>query len=134
MTSSGRWMADKRLFERNSYMKTDEKDRFELYAKKLNEKNSLPKFKEWNRQLKKFKGWNLIYANQCPWHDKSVRDLMQTAEEKKIKLNVIELKTALDAQSAPSGFGVFSLVKDGKLIENHYISKTRFLNILKEKG
>lgn len=131
MTSDGRWMADKRIFEKNNYKKYDELDRFELYAKKFNEKNPSPKLYDWNTQLKKYKGWNLIYANQCPWHIKSVEDLTETAKGYNIKINVIELKEAKDAQSAPSGFGVFSLVKNGVLIEDHYISSTRFKNILK---
>ncbi len=132
MTSDGRWMADKRIFEKNNYEKADELGRFELYVKKLKVKNPSPKFNNWNLQLKKYKGWNLIYANQCPWHYKSVKDLTETAKKYNIKINVIELKKARESQSAPSGFGVFSLVKDGVLIEDHYISSTRFKNILKE--
>lgn len=41
-----------------------------------------------------------------------------------------EITEAAIAQSAPSGFGVFALLKDGQLLEGHYISKTRFKNIL----
>lgn len=131
MTSNGRWMADKRLFVKNNYKKIEEKGRFELYAKRFNGKNPLPKFNNWNLQLKKYKGWNLIYANQCPWHYKSVKDLTETAKKYNIKLNVMELKESKEAQTSPSGFGVFSIVKDGELIEDHYISSTRFINILK---
>lgn len=132
MTSDGRWMAESKIFEKNGYLKADELGRFELFVKKLSVKSPTPKFYDWNIQLKKYKGWNIIYANQCPWHDKSVKDLTEEAKENKIKLNIIELKEAKDAQAAPSGFGVFSIVKDGELIEDHYISKTRFKNILKE--
>jgi hypothetical protein len=33
----------------------------------------------------------------------------------------------------PSGFGVFALVKDGKLLEDHYLSKRRFETIIKKE-
>jgi hypothetical protein len=44
-----------------------------------------------------------------------------------------KLQCAPEAQRAPSGFGVFALVKDGKLLEDHYISETRFKTILKKE-
>lgn len=44
-----------------------------------------------------------------------------------------ELKSAEEAKSAPSGFGVFSLVHNGELLEDHYISKTRFENIIRKE-
>jgi hypothetical protein len=47
-----------------------------------------------------------------------------------IVLNVLKFSNHIDAQNAPSGFGGFSLIKDGILIEDHYISGTRFRNIL----
>lgn len=132
MTSSGTWMADKRIFEKNGYKQEDKLGRFELYVKKFNDEYPIPELINWDLQLKKYKGWNLIYANQCPWHKKSVEDLKETAKEFKIDLNVIELKEPKEARSSPSGFGVFGIIKDGKLIEDHYISKTRFINILKK--
>jgi hypothetical protein len=49
-----------------------------------------------------------------------------------ITLTVKKLATPKEAQKAPSGFGTFSLIKDGKLLADHYISRTRFENILKQ--
>ena len=48
-------------------------------------------------------------------------------------LKVTKLETAQEAKNAPSGFGVFNLLHDGKLLEDHYLSATRFKNILKIK-
>jgi len=133
MTSSGAWMADKKLFEKNGYHKIDELDRYELMVKKFNSKSDSPKLINWKIQQKKYKGWNLIYADQCPWHEKSVSDLKELALECGIKLKVKKLKNSTEAKNSPSGFGVYSLIKNGKLIEDHYLSKTRFKNILKEE-
>jgi len=49
-------------------------------------------------------------------------------------LNVIKLETPEEARNAPSGFGTFSLVYNGQLLEDHYLSKTRFENILKQQN
>jgi hypothetical protein len=48
-------------------------------------------------------------------------------------LQTTKIESAEKAQHAPSGFGVFALVKDGKLLEDHYISETRFKTILKKE-
>lgn len=32
----------------------------------------------------------------------------------------------------PSGFGVFNLLRDGRLLEDDYLSTSRFKNILKK--
>jgi GNAT superfamily N-acetyltransferase len=131
VTSKGAWMVDKKLFEKNGYYKVDELDRFELMAKKFDPKRISPRLINWKKQQKKYKGWNLIYADQCPWHTKSVSDLKELASEYDINLKVKKIKNSIEAKKSPSGFGVYSLIRDGKLIEDHYLSKTRFKNILK---
>ncbi len=121
------------MFEKNGYFKVDELDRFELMAKKFDPKSISPKLINWNNQQKKYKGWNLIYADQCPWHDKSAGMLKETAVEYGFDLKITKIKSAREAKQAPSGFGVFNLLHDGKLLEDHYISKARFRNIINKE-
>ena len=133
MTSNGSWLADKTLFEKNGFIQLEKKDRFELLSKKWNEKSEHPKLHDWTKQQKKYVGWHLVYADQCPWHEKSVFDLLNTAMDYGVELKITKINTAREAKEAPSGFGVFSLLHDGKLLEDHYISATRFKNILKKE-
>lgn len=133
MSSNGTWMADNTLFEKNGFVVADKLGRFELMVKTLNKDHSQPRFIDWTKQLTKYQGWNLIYSDQCPWHEKSVTDLKQSALENNIELHVIKLTSPGEAQNAPSGFGTFSLVKDGKLLEDHYLSRTRFENIIRQE-
>jgi hypothetical protein len=133
MSSDGVWIAKKTLYEKNDYINAEKFGRFELMVKKFDDDNPIPKFIDWTKNLSNYQGWNLIYSDQCPWHEKSVKDLVQCASEKGINLNVIKLITPEEAQNAPSGFGTFSLIKDGKLLEDHYISRTRFENILRKE-
>lgn len=133
MTSDGPWMANKMLFERNGFKQVDQRGRFELLVYKIKSTAPDPKLLDWTKQQTKYKGWNLIYADQCPWHQKAMEALTEVATEHKIQLIVKRLKTPTEAQQAPSGFGVFSLLHDGELLEDHYISATRFKNILKKE-
>ncbi len=134
VTSEGSFMAGKDLFLKNGFKSAASvKPSFELMVKTL-KKRPLPKFKDWKKQLVKYKGWNVIYSNQCPWVARSIKDLGEIAKKKGLKLKVTELKNAKQAQNSPSVYGgVFNLVKDGKLLVDHYISNTRFLNILKKE-
>lgn len=133
MTSKGPWIADHRLFERNGYHKVDQRGRFELWSKKWNTAAADPELADWTVDREKYQGWHLIYADQCPWHDKSVEALLHTAHDFEIDLKLTKISTAQEARNAPSGFGVFSLVHNGKLLEDHYISATRFRNILQKE-
>lgn len=133
MTSKGSWMTDKRLFLKNGYRVTETKGRFELMTKKFMEKAADPSLIDWTKEQKQYKGWHLLYADQCPWHEKSAEALKKTAEEAGIDMKIHRIATAAEAQQSPSGTGVFSLMHDGRLLEDHYISRTRFLNILKKE-
>jgi len=133
MSSDGPWIANKSLYEKNHFSIAEKLDRFELMVKSFDSKAKNPKFLDWTKEQTKFKGWNLVYSDQCPWHEKSITDLEQSAIDNEIKLTIKKLKTPKEAQNAPSGFGTFSLLKDGELLADHYISRTRFENILKQE-
>ncbi|MGI9547393.1 MAG: GNAT family N-acetyltransferase [Flavobacteriaceae bacterium] len=133
VSSSGPWMADKRIFEKNGYSVSDKKDRFELLCKKWQEPVTEPVFLDWSLEQVKYDGWHLLYADQCPWHDKSAYAIKQVAEQYGLDLKIKKITSSEDAKHAPSGYGVFNLLHDGKLLEDHYISATRFKNIIKKE-
>lgn len=132
MTSDGTWMASKKLFLKLGFQVIEKKDRFELLAYQIKD-GPTPKFYDWHQELSKYKGWHLVYADQCPWHEKSVQALTDTASSNGVSLKVKKLTNARAAQKAPSGYGVFNLIKDGQLLADHYISETRFKSILKKE-
>lgn len=132
VASKGTWMADKSVFLKNGFELIDSKDRFDLLVYKLKEADN-PSFINWEANLDKYKGLHLIYANQCPLFIKSVDEMKQTAKEHRLDLKVRVLKTAQEAQQAPSGYGTYSLAYNGKILSDHYISNTRFKNILNKE-
>lgn len=133
MTSKGAWITDKRIFEKNGYREISKKDRFELVSKKWDTTADDPQFLDWTKQQDKYQGWHLLYADQCPWHEKSVQALKNAADQFGIDLNITKINTVEKAKQAPSGYGVFNLLRDGRLLEDHYLSETRFKNILRKE-
>ncbi|TBN04322.1 GNAT family N-acetyltransferase [Hyunsoonleella flava] len=133
ITSKGGWLANKTLFEKNDFKQIESKDRFELLSKTWNNNVKSPKFFDWTKKQKKYKGWHIVYADQCPWNEKSAIALLNVAMDHDIDLMVSKINTVKEAKMAPSGFGVFTLLHDGRLLDDHYLSATRFKNIIKSE-
>ena len=133
VTSEGPFMASKGLFLKNGFKSlASAKPSFELMVKFL-KKGPLPKFKDWKKQLSPYKGLNIVYSKQCPWVARFINELDKIVKEKDLELKVTELKTAKDAQNAPSIYATFNLIYNGKLLADHYISNTRFQNIINKE-
>jgi hypothetical protein len=103
-----------------------------LLVKQL-KKAAEPKFKDCENQLSNHEELTIVYSKQCPWVARFISELPETIKEKGLEINVVELKTAEQAQAAPSIYAVFNMVNDGKLLADHYISNTRFLNIVNKE-
>jgi hypothetical protein len=132
VTSNGPFIAGKELFLKNRFEIAEKAGNYELMVLKLKE-GPLPKFTDWQQQLDKYQGLNIIYSKQCPWVARSIPELKEIAAKRGPELKITELETAAQAQNAPSIYSVFNLVHDGKLIIDHYVSTTRFHNILKKE-
>lgn len=132
ITSNGAWMAGKEIFIKNGFSEADSKSRFELLVKE-NEPHDLPKFSDWEKYRNELKGWNLFYTDQCPWLIKSVEDLKSESALQGVDLQISKIDSAFDAQHSPTGYGTFSLIRDGRELADHYISRTRFKNILRKE-
>ena len=133
ISSKGPWLAADQLFVKNNFIEANKSDRFEIMYKELISNSEKPLFNDWEKQQSKYQGWNLLYADQCPWHEKSALDIQESAQKNKIDITVNKITTPKEAQNGPSGYGTFALLKDGKILADHYISRTRFENILKKE-
>jgi len=133
VTSEGPFMAGKALFLKNGFKSVaKDKPSYELMIKTI-KNGSLPKFRDWKKQLSQHNGLNIIYANQCPWVARSIKELSEIAKKKGLKLKIVELENARQAQDAPSIYTAFNLIYNGKLLVDHYISSRRFLNIIEKE-
>jgi len=133
VTRKGTWMAGKELFLRNGFEVVDTAlPDFELLARRFMDA-PLPKFKgDWERRLSQYSsGLTIIQSDQCPYVAKAVKEIPETAEkEYRLKPRIIELRNCKEAQNAPSAFAIFTIIYNGRLVADHPISNTRFMNIM----
>jgi hypothetical protein len=132
LVSDGPWMAGAKVFLKNGFRQIAERDRFELVAHRLKE-GPEPRFRELGVHWVNDRGLHLVYSAQCPMLPKSALDLGETAAENGLELKVTKLDSADEAQTAPSYYGVFNLLWNGRLLSDHYVSRGRFKNILKNE-
>lgn len=132
VVSDGPWMAGKGIFLKNGFEPIAETGRFMLVALRLG-KGPDPKFRRIPDCASESAGLRLVYADQCPMLAKSAKDLAEAALESGLDIEVTKLRSAREAQKAPSHYGVFSLLWNGRLVADHYVSKGRFRYILRDE-
>jgi hypothetical protein len=125
-------MAGKEVFLKNGFCVVGEADRFELVACHLRD-GPEPRFRDIRANAAQYQGLHVVYCAQCPMLPKSVSDLSESATEHGLELKVTVLDSAHAAQDAPSSYGVFSLLWNGRLLADHYVSKTRFKTLLRQE-
>ena len=132
MVSDGPWMAGKQVFLRNGFVQIAGRDRFQLVIHRLR-KGSAPRFRDIGARWARHRGLHIVYAPQCPYLPKSVSDVSAMAREHGLDVKVTVLRSAREAQEAPSRYGTFSILWNGRLLSDHYVSKGRFKNILRKE-
>ena len=133
----GTFIAKRDLFLKAGFRVTDTyPPDHELLVKKFAKSAPEPKFpKDFEARLKKYKsGLTILWSDQCPYVGKALGEILETAKKKDLKFKSVELKSARDAQSAPTPYAVFSILYNGKVVADHMVSNTRFKNILREIG
>jgi len=133
VTSKGNWLAGKALFESLGFEAVDTAPpSFTLMVKKLRP-GPLPSFpRDWaDRAARYGQGLTIIRSDQCPYHPDATRILLEAAAKKKIKVRVVEFRTARDVQTlSPSPYGVFNMISNGKLLGYHYTPEADFFEAL----
>jgi len=155
LTSDASFMAGRELFLKNGYNLVQEDGKEQLLVKKNtgsgleeraeDEKRAeqglpeaagappVPSINDWRSELARYTGLFMVYSMQCPWVARFIEEVKPVLAEYKLNPEIIQLKKAEEAQRAPSLYGVFSLIRDGRLLADRYISTTRFRNILKKE-
>jgi hypothetical protein len=136
VTRKGSFMADKDIFIKKNFVKVDSaKPDFELLALKFDQTTASPKFRNLNKQLGKYeKGLFLLRSVQCPYTEKNVNAILESAKAKfNLEANLIDLPHANAVQQSPCAFGTFCIIHNGEILSHHPISNTRFVNIMKKK-
>ena len=129
VSSDKSFMTTKEIFIKSGYAIIEESGKDQLLAKYF-KKGQPPSINNWQAELKKYKGLFFIYSKQCPWVARFIEEVKPILDDKKLEPKIIEIKTAAQAQKAPSLYAVFTLIYNGKILADRYISTTRFKNII----
>lgn len=135
VTRKGSFMAKKEIFLKLGFELVDKVNPdFELLVLKFYQDAPNPSFKDTIENLNLYKeGLTILRSPQCPYTEKNVNEIIQTANNKyRIKINLIDIKNAEEAQNVPCAFGTFCIIYNGEVISYSPISNTRFENIMKD--
>lgn len=136
VTSDGTWMADERLFVRSGFECVDTAPpSYKLLVKRLRAAPA-PRFSSGRERTLRKHGSGLVIftSDQCPYVAKGLADILQVCARHGLDPEVVEMRSSHEARLAPSAYGVFNIVWDGKLVAEHPISGRRFENIVSKLG
>lgn len=130
----GPFMAHNDIFLKKGFQVVDSAEPdFDLLSKTFDDQSDPPRFKSgMNDRLKQYgDGLTILRSAQCPYTEKNVNAIMESAKRLKLKTKLTELEDANAVQSSPCPFGSFCLIYNGEILSYHPISNTRFENIMK---
>ena len=134
-TAPGNWLIGNELFLQHGFVPADRAPlAFELLVKKFRDAPS-PRFTgNWDEKMNRCgKGFTIFRSDQCPYLEDAVNYFNETANELNLSIKVIELKNAKEIRElAPTAYGVFNVVYDGKPFSYHYLLKKDILRRLED--
>jgi ribosomal protein S18 acetylase RimI-like enzyme len=134
VTSSETWLSDKSFFMKYGFQSLDiAPPCFELVINSF-DNQPFPRFNHgWEQRAAQYaQGITIIRADQCPYFEDAVTSILEIAAERGLEARVIHIDNCKDAQNAPSAYGVFNVLLNGRLISYHPMNK-RELNKLLDK-
>lgn len=133
VTSEGNWLVGRKLLRSRGFRSVDEAPPgYELLAKDVGP-TSPPRFPtDWERRATRFGGGlTVVRTDQCPYLDDAVNTALETGRERGLETKVVELGSAREIRElAPSPYGVFSIVLDGKLLSHYYQPRRKLDELL----
>jgi GNAT superfamily N-acetyltransferase len=137
LASEGSYMKWKRFLAEHGFETVDTTPpSFELMALKFGKGPSPVFIKDREKKARRFgKGLTILRSDQCPYFEDATRPLLDLAGKKGIPSRVIELKTAKEVRAlAPSPYGAYSVILDGRMIPSHYEAREALLKHPKGKS
>jgi len=118
VTRKGPFMANKDVFVKKGFILVDtaEPD-FELLVLKFDKNAANPRFRNMKKHLEKYeKGLFIIRSVQCPYTEKNVNVIIESARDKfNLKANLIDLQGSNAVQQSPCAFGTFCIVYNNEI-------------------
>jgi len=135
VTSRRPWLAGSALFLKHGFEPVGEAPpSFELLVRPFGDapRSTFPT--DWERRIDRYgSGLTVVRSGQCPYLDDATEAALAAAREMGVTGKVVELTTARDVQaSAPSAYGVYGVVYDGRLLTYLTCGKKGIIELLGE--
>jgi hypothetical protein len=132
VTSTGVWLADKKLLLKNGFAEVDQAPpSFSLLVKQFDD-GPLPAFPtNWDERARHLgDGLTILHSAQCPYIPDAVTIIADFFAKRNISTREIELTSAQEAQElSPSPYGLFGVVYNGELLSYHYLTQKDLLKL-----
>ncbi|MBP1993036.1 GNAT family N-acetyltransferase [Paenibacillus eucommiae] len=132
VTSSETWLSDKSFFMKYGFRSVDTAPPcFELIVNSF-DNHPVPHFNHgWEQRAEKHgQGITIIRSDQCPYFEDAVNSILEVAADRGLPAQIIRIENCKDAQLAPSAYGVFNVLLDGRLITYHPLNKRELNKLL----
>ncbi|MBN2465880.1 GNAT family N-acetyltransferase [candidate division WOR-3 bacterium] len=137
LTRKGNWLLSPGFLSRHGFETAARAEPdFELMALRFR-KDPLPSLpSDWEARAKRFgTGLTIVRTDQCPYLDDGVNHALRVAQARGLKARVVDLRRAAEVRlRAPSPYGVFGLVLDGRLLSHHYRLDKELAALLDSRG
>lgn len=137
VTTDRVWLAKKPIFLKNGFKEVDQcLGVFQLLVNNFGLGGDVRFPTNWDERAQKFgDGLTILRTPQCPYIENATNDILGFAQAKGIPTRVHVISTASEVQTtAPSPYGVFGVVLDGKLLADHYLLQKDFDKLLAERN
>ena len=135
VTSSRVWLVGSKVLLKHGFEAVDQAPpTFELLVRKFGDAPTPAFPQNWDARLGRYSpDLTIVRADQCPYIENAVKSALRTAGELGTPAEVVELRSAREVQElAPSAYGVFSIVYDGRLLSYHYLAEKELRKRLRE--
>lgn len=123
VTSERVWLAGKDLLLQHGFESVAESPPFNLMVRKFGDAPSPSFTGNWEQKANRYsQRLTMIRSDQCPYIPDATNTVLEFARKRGIPSQVVELKTCQEVRDlAPSPYGVFSIVYNGRLLAYHYL-------------
>ena len=129
VVSQGVWLMNKKLLEKNGYESVDQAPpSFDLMVKRFRDAPGPSFTGDWEAKAAAYPDpLTVVRTDQCPYNDDAVDLFRKAGAANGLETTVVELLSADDIRSkAPSAYGVFNVVRHGRLFCYHYLTEKEF--------
>jgi len=123
LTSERVWLVGKKVLLKHGFESAAQEPPFDLMVKRFGQADPPSFTGDWEAKARRLgDGLTVIRSPQCPYIPDATDTVLKTARELGITCQVVELKSSQEIrEKAPSPYGVFSIVYNGRLLSYHYL-------------